>query len=154
MKKSVKWGAAGLAVLMGLGLMAMKPFHHGGFGRHFDRTLDYRVDCALDEIDATDAQRAKANEIKSRLKVEMAALHKESSQRHQKLLAEVAKGQVPAKGEVDTCVEQQSVAMTKLAHHVTDGILEFSQTLSPEQRQKLAKRAEKFQKYFQEDNQQ
>src|SRR5262245_24082018 len=80
--------ATGMA---GLGALSAHAFHGGGekwHGHHalMGRFVDFAVDEKLREIDATDAQRQKVQDIKERLMRQGKALHEDHAAFHDQLL--------------------------------------------------------------------
>lgn len=103
--------------------------------------INWRVDDALDELEATDAQRAKAHALKDRLFQEGMKLRESKTEVHDALV-EQWRSNNPDSAAVHRLVDQMADEFRAFAHQAADAALEFHQTLTPEQRAELLQRAE------------
>ena len=124
---SVALTAAGMAGAM----------HHGkGMHGHAGAGIDWFVNTALEDLEATDAQRTKVLAVKDRLAVGFEKLHGEHAAVHAAFLKEWGKDTMDTRslhGLVDAKVEELRAGM----HQVVDGVAEIHDTLTPEQRRRL-----------------
>ena len=103
--------------------------------------INWKVDDALDELDATDAQRAKAHALKDRLFEEGMKMRDEKEQVRAALM-EQWKSDRPDAAAVHREVDRIADEFRAFAHQAADAALELHQTLTPEQRAELLQRAE------------
>ena len=103
--------------------------------------ITWRVDDALDELDATDAQRTKVHAIKDQLFEEGVRLHATKEQVRAGLIAQW-KTDRPDGTAVHALVDRMFDDLRAFAHKVADAGIALHQTLNPEQRQALLERAE------------
>jgi Spy/CpxP family protein refolding chaperone len=110
---------------------------HGGPGEG----IDGFVKGALDDLDATDAQRTRVLAVKDRLAARFEHLHGEHAAVHAAFLREWGKDTMDIAqlhGLVDAKIEELRGSM----HQVVDGVAEIHDTLTPEQRRKLTARVQ------------
>lgn len=103
--------------------------------------VDQRVEEALDEIEATDAQRTRAHELKEELIADFKKVHAGHEERHALVKELWLSDEVDPK-KAHQMVDERIDTMRATAHKVTDAALELHQLLTPEQRKILADRAE------------
>lgn len=101
-----------------------------------------RLDGLLDDIDATPAQRTQIQAIKDRMLQRVQALHATRQATHQTLLAEWSADQVD-RAKVHALIDERGAEMKALAHEAADALIEAHDLLTPEQRAKVAKKAER-----------
>jgi len=138
-----------------LGTLALVAFvtltgFRGGCGRpdHRDPTqvaafVTDRLDDALDDLDATPEQRTRIQAIKDRVLEKVQALRADRQATHQVLLGEWNAAQVD-RAKVHALIDERAARMQALAHEVADAAIEAHDVLTPEQRAKVAKKAERF----------
>jgi protein CpxP len=143
MKKSLTLGALALVAFVTL------TGFRGGCGRpdHRDPAqvaafVTERLDDALDDIDATPAQRTQLTVIKDRLLASAQKLHGTRQATHQTLLGEWNAEKVD-RAKVHALIDQRAEEMKALAHEAADAAIEAHDVLTPDQRAKLAKKAER-----------
>jgi Spy/CpxP family protein refolding chaperone len=150
MKKLIGGAAAVLA--LALGFVALTGFggggcgHRGGPGRdpaQMAAFVNGRVDDLLDDVDATPDQRTKIHAVADRMLAEAQALHKDRGQVHDTVLAEW-KAETPDKARLHALVDARADELRKLAHDAVDAGVEIHDVLTPAQREKLAKKAERW----------
>jgi periplasmic protein CpxP/Spy len=103
--------------------------------------IAWRLDDALDDIDATDAQRAKAHALKDRLFDEGMKLRDSKEEIHARLV-EQWRSERPDSAAVHRLVDQMVDEIRGFAHQAADSAIELHQALTPEQRAEVLKRAE------------
>jgi Spy/CpxP family protein refolding chaperone len=121
--------------------------HRGPGGHHRDpaemaRFVTERVDDLLDDVDATAAQREKIHAVKDRLLAEGAKLRGDREALHAELLAQWKADQVD-RARLHQIVDERIDALRAFAHQAVDGAADTHDVLTPEQRAKLAKKAER-----------
>jgi periplasmic protein CpxP/Spy len=128
--------AAGFALLTGFG---------GGCGHHrpdparVDRMVAAHLDDALDDLGASDAQRAQVREIKDRLLAEGRALAAGQQQARRGLLA-LWDADRPDAASAYAIIDARIEALRTFAHQAADEAIKLHDTLTPEQRAKVSKR--------------
>jgi len=105
-----------------------------------------RVDDALDDLDATDAQRTRIHAIEERVLARAAALHQGHDADRAELLAQWS-GATPDRAKLHAMVDQRFEAMKAMAHEAVDAGIEVHDVLTPEQRAKLAKKIERMHRW-------
>ena len=148
-KKTLAGGAAVMGIVAGAtvltGFAGGCHGRHGGHGRDpaaMAAAVTEHVDEVLDEIDATPAQRAKVHEIKDRLLASAREAHEAHGADRQALL-EAWRSPNPDRAALLARVDARIDAMRAFAHQAVDGALEVQATLTPEQREKVAKKVER-----------
>ncbi len=135
--------AGGLVLAAGLATGC----HRGPGGHHGDpakvaQFVTARVDDALDDLDATAAQREKIRAVKDRLLAEGTKLHADRKQLHAELLT-MWKAEAVDRARLHAIVDERIDAMRAFAHAAADGVADAHDVLTPEQREKVAKKAER-----------
>jgi protein CpxP len=130
--------AAGAVVLAAGVVFAASAMRGPERARQF---INWRVDDALDELEATDAQRAKAHALKDRLFDEGMKL-RESKEGVHAALVDQWRSERPDPAAVHSQVDRMADEFRAFAHKAADAALELHQTLTPEQRAELLQRAE------------
>lgn len=114
----------------------------GPHGHHRDPEkmqafISKRIDKALSEVDATDAQRQQIEGIKQRLFARMKETMGDRQSMRRDFLA-FWEQENPNPAEVHAKVDQKVDQRRAMAHEVADALLEVHRILTPEQRAKLA----------------
>lgn len=141
---AVSLGGAGVLGVGAVGAGAYAVHARGGFcGRHggaraemAHKFINFVVNEKLDEIDATDAQRQKVNEVRDRLMKEGHALHEGRDEMREELLTLLAQDN-PDPARVKAAVHARAEAFTRFADDAVDGLLEIHAALTPAQRAQL-----------------
>jgi periplasmic protein CpxP/Spy len=141
-------GAALLAVAAVVGLAGFAGgFGHGCHGgRDPARMAEFvtgRVDDLLDDVDATPEQRTRINAVKDRLLAageQARAGHKEV---HDAAVAEW-KAATPDAAKLHALVDARVEEMRAFAHQAVDAGVEVHGVLTPEQREKLTRKIERW----------
>jgi protein CpxP len=140
-----------VAALVAVGAVALTGFA-GGCGAHRFGPRDPaevaafvsgRVDDLLDDIDATPEQRTRINAVKDRLLASATKLHGARAQAHDAVREEWAKDQ-PDAARLHALVDARAEEMKAFAHQAVDAGAEVHGILTPEQRAKLAKKADRW----------
>jgi len=148
MKKII--GIAAAALLVAAGFVALTGFR-GGCGAHrhgrdpaeVAAFVTDRVDDALDDLDATPEQRTRINAIKDRMLaagLEARGGHREV---HEAVLGEW-KSASPDAAKLHALIDARADAFRALAHQAVDAGVEVHGVLTPEQREKLTRKAERW----------
>jgi protein CpxP len=118
--------------------------HHGALDpAAVDRRVTEHLDDLLDDVKATDPQRARIQAIKSRLLPEFAALAGSHHKAQQEIVAQLSSDH-PDQARLHALVDQQIDALRAVAHKSVDGVVEAHATLTPEQRTPLLKKVRRF----------
>lgn len=143
MKKNKLLVLVGLAVASFVMLTGFRhaggPGPHGGPGGFLmGRGLEHM----LDEIDATDAQRAQIEAIKERL---VAAQQARADERQEgpRALVEFWKQENPDAAQVHAKIDEKFEAHRAAAYQMADAMIEVHHILTPEQRAEVAQLVEK-----------
>jgi protein CpxP len=138
MKRSMKVVAtAALGLVTIVALAAWAP--GGGFRRDPKRIhsfINFRVNEILDQVKASDAQKAKVNAVKDRLLQEGVALRAKSLGLREQVVTQLASDRPDARvlhGLVDQRIEE----FRAFAHKAVDGILEVHQVFTSSQRAEI-----------------
>ena len=136
--------ASGL-LLLGTGFAT--GCHRGPHGHHRDPAkvaafVTERVDDALDDVDATPAQREKVHAVKDRLLAEQGKLRGDRDALHAELLA-AWKAETVDRARLHAIVDERIEALRAFAHAAADGAVEVHDVLTPAQRAELAAKAER-----------
>jgi protein CpxP len=121
--------------------------HRGPGGHHRDpaqvaKFVTERVDDALDDVDATPAQREKIHGVKDKLLADGAKLRGDHDALRTELLGMWKADQVD-RARLHAIVDQRIDALRIFAHAAADGAADAHDALTPAQREKLAKKAER-----------
>jgi Spy/CpxP family protein refolding chaperone len=138
--------AGGAAVVAAVGTIALLGAFAGhGCGRHghdpaqVAAFVSARVDDALDDLDATPAQREKIHAVKDRLLADATRLHESHAGDRGELVAQWDAAQ-PDAAKLHALVDARVDEMRKLAHEAVDSAIEVHGILTPEQRAKVSKK--------------
>jgi protein CpxP len=101
-----------------------------------------RLDGMLDDIDATPVQRTQIQAIKDRVLTSVQKLHSTRQATHETMLAEW-KADTVDRAKVHALIDQRAEEMKALAHQAADAAIEAHDALTPAQRAKVAKKAER-----------
>jgi protein CpxP len=134
-----------IGIVAGVGVLAAGvAFAASSVGRSPERAkqfINWRVDDALDEIDANDTQRQKVHAMKDRLFDEGMKL-RDTKQDVRDGLVEQWKSEKPDATAVHALVDQMIEDVRAFAHKAADAAIELHGTLNPEQRAEILQRAE------------
>ncbi len=127
--------AAGLALVAGLAVAGGERMMRGCHGAP-PKAVAWFVNGALDDLKATDAQRAKVLAVKDRMLAQVEKLHGQHETVHAELLKQWqadSMDQAALKALVDAQVE----SLRGTLYQAVDGLVEVHDTLTPAQRQQL-----------------
>lgn len=143
--KKVALAATVLGVLAAA--VTLTGFRHGFGHRHhspeqLQSFVTDRVDDALDDLDATPEQRERIHAVKQRLLDQGLALRGSGREAHGVVL-EQWNAASPDAARLHQLVDERFEAYRTLAHQAVDAGVEVHGILTPEQRAKVAKKAER-----------
>lgn len=151
MKKTIGIVAATLVVAGGI--VALTGFAGGGFGCHrhghghdpaeISAFVTNRVDDVLEDLDATPEQRTRINAVKERMLAAGLELRGTRGETHDTLFGEW-KAETPDAAKLHALVDARVDAMRAIAHQAVDAGVEVHGILTPEQREKLTRKAERW----------
>ncbi len=129
---------------LGAGFVLLTGFHGGGCAGHrgpaqLDRIISSHLEDALDNLDATDAQRAQIRALKDDLVKKAQALHAGQPDLRRELVAQWDAAS-PDMTKVHALVDQRADAMKAFAGDVADAAGKLHAILTPEQRAKISKK--------------
>jgi Spy/CpxP family protein refolding chaperone len=102
-----------------------------------------RVDDVLDDVDATPEQRTRIHAVKDRLLAAGQQARAGHEEVHAAILGEW-KAEQPDAARLHAVVDQRIEELRALAHQAVDGGVEVHGILTPEQREKLTRKAERW----------
>ncbi len=134
-------------MLLGLSLAVMGATGCGGGARaeRMEKMVQWRVDDALDELDATQAQRERVQAI-TKDAIAKAKPTAEQGQAASAVLVTQWKSSAPDSRAVHQLVDAQLDTVRAFAHVLVDKALEVHQLLTPKQRDQISSRLERFEK--------
>ncbi len=140
-------GAAAAVLVLAVGFVALTGFH-GRWGHPRDPAevaafVTNRVDDALDDVNATPDQRTRIHAIKDRLLADAQKLHGGHDDAHAALL-EAWKAETPDAAKLHALVDARANDMKAFAHEAVEAGIEVHGILTPEQRAKITKKAERW----------
>jgi Spy/CpxP family protein refolding chaperone len=151
MRKSFVFTAAGLGALGLVSFGLLTGFRGGcGGGGHggragwrdparIEKLATAHIDDALDDLDATDAQRKSVQAVKSRLLSEGMALSVENRKAGKEIVAQWDASS-PDAARIHALIDERAEAMRAFAHKAADAAIEVRGTLTPEQRATVSKK--------------
>jgi periplasmic protein CpxP/Spy len=138
-KKTIVIGAAAAALALGAGLaLAAGPrmmMHRLG-GPARSRMVSWFVSGTLDDLKATDAQRAKVLAVKDRLLAQAEKLREGHEAAHAELSTQWSSDKVDT-AMLHALVDARVDELRGVLHQAVDGLAEVHDTLTPEQRRQL-----------------
>jgi periplasmic protein CpxP/Spy len=143
MNRKLKVGivAGAVAVVLGGAVVAWGASSGSHGPERARQFVGWRVDDALDDINATDAQRAKAHALKDRL-FDQGMKLRDSKEEIRAALIQQLRSDRPDPAEVHALVDRMVDQVRGFAHQAADAAIEFHQELTPEQRAEVLRRAE------------
>lgn len=141
--KKVTSSVAALAALAA-GFVLLTGFHGGCTGHHpdparIDKMVTAHLDDALDDLKATDAQRAQVLALKDKLLKDVAALRQGQADAKRALVAQWDSA-TPDRAAVHALVDARIDAIRAFAHEAADAGLDLHGILTPEQRAQISKK--------------
>lgn len=138
-----------LAAVAAGGLVLLTGFRGGCGGGHHGRDparmaafVTDRLDDALDDLDATDPQRAEIHALKDRLLARGAELAEGNAEARGELLAQW-RSETPDRARLHALVDARIEAMRALAHEAVDAGVDAHAVLTPEQRAEVTRKIER-----------
>lgn len=132
-------------MLLALSVAAMGATGCGNRPERFEKMVQWRVDDALDELDATQAQRDRVQALTKESLAATKPLAEQAKSTRTALMSEW-KSSTPDAAKVHALVDGQLDAVRAVAHALTDKALEVHALLTPKQREVLTAKAERFEK--------
>jgi Spy/CpxP family protein refolding chaperone len=136
-------GAAGLIALAGFGRCGHPNPHDPAQVSAF---VTDRVDDALDDLNATDAQRQQVHAVANRLLAKGLELRKDGEPVHAEVLAQW-QSTTPDRARLHALVDQRIDALRAFAHEAVDAGIEVHGILTPEQRARVEKKVERMHRF-------
>jgi len=131
--------AGGLAALAALGGCAHR---HPRDPAEAAALITSRVDGLLDDLKASDAQRAQVHALKDRLLADGLKLHAAGQPVHAEFLAQWNSA-TPDAAKLHALVDERIEALRAYAHELVDAGVELHGILTPQQRDQLAQKVER-----------
>lgn len=139
-----KWlKGVGLALLPTLALVAAgTAFAHGWRGRRapdpekMQKRISFRVNDLLEEIEASDGQRAEINAIVDELLRRLPARADDRRETREAIVEQLRRDRPDAK-RLHALVDEKAKAMAELGHEVVNAALQIHEKLTPAQRAEL-----------------
>ncbi len=130
-----------LIAVLGVGSLVFVGCRHPGHQRGAAFMMDYMAEA----LDLTEAQQTMANSYKDEILAKIKTKHSEKKEMHDELKRQLS-GNTIDTVRVKTLIVEHRAGMDDVIDLVVDRIAEFHATLSPEQREKLVSKLEKFEK--------
>ena len=142
------FGGMAVALAAVLGVVALVGFGCARHGHPRDPAqvaafVNARVDDLLDDVDATPDQRTKIHAIADRMVAAAQQAHAGHAADHATVLAQWKADQVDRQA-LHALVDQRMDSLRALAHQAVDAGADAHDVLTPAQREKLAKKAERW----------
>ncbi len=112
---------------------------HGHDPASIDRMVTWHLEDALDDLDATPAQKAQVMTLKDRLLQRGAVLRQGSRETRREILAQWDSA-APDRARVHALIDARIDAMRAFAHQAADAGVDLHGILTPEQRAKISKK--------------
>jgi Spy/CpxP family protein refolding chaperone len=148
MKKII--GIAAAALLVAAGVATLTGFHGGCGGHRHGRDpaevaafVTNRVEDALDDLDATPEQRTRILAVKDRLLSAAQEARGDRREVHDTILG-AWKSDSPDAASLHALVDARAQRLQALAHQGVDAGIEVHSILTPEQREKLTRKIERW----------
>ena len=135
-----------VALVAVVGLAGFACAHHGHHPHdpaQVQKMVNARVDDLLDDLDATPDQRTRIHAIADRLMASAKEAHAGHDAARQTVLAEW-KADAPDRAKLHALVDARVDELRKLAHQAVDAGVDAHDVLTPAQRAKLARKAERW----------
>lgn len=130
-----------LIAVLGVGSLVFVGCRHPGHHRGAAFMMDYMAE----SLDLTEAQQRMANSYKDEILAKIKTKHSEKKEIHQELKHQLSSDTIDTV-RVKTLIAEHRAGMDDVIDLAVDRIAEFHATLSPEQREKLVSKLEKFEK--------
>ena len=133
-----------VVAFIGIGSVFFVGCQHRGHQRGAAFMMDYMAEA----LDLTETQQAMANSYKDEILAKVKAKHSEKKKMHDELKAQLSSDTIDTV-RVKALVTEHRAGMDDVIDLIVDRVAEFHATLSPEQREKLVSKLEKFEKRHQ-----
>ena len=131
-----------MVAVLGLGSALFIGCRHGGPQKGAAFMMDYMTEA----LDLDEAQQATANAYKNEVLAKVLAMRSEKKQMHDEIKAQLSSEAIDT-NRVKELVAEHRAGMDDVIDLVINRVTDFHRTLSPEQRDKLVKKLEKFEKW-------
>ena len=121
-------------ILIG-GVAACKHGHHGGGFDEFD--LAAATDRIASRLDLTESQKADLEQMAGEIAEKAKDMHADHENRHQEL-ADLVRQDAIDRDVVDQRITEKMESIRQMADFAADRLIAFHQSLTPEQREKIA----------------
>lgn len=128
--------------VLGLGSALFIGCRHEGPHKGAAFMMDYMTEA----LDLTKEQLAKVNAYKDEVMTKVVAMRSEKKQLHEEIKAQLRREEIDTT-RIKELVAEQRAKMDEVIDLMVDRIADFHRTLTPEQRDKLAAKLEKFEKW-------
>ena len=128
--------------VLGLGSALFVGCRHHGPHKGAAFMMDYMTEA----LNLNEEQQAKANAYKDEILAKTAAMRSEKKQMHDEIKAQLSSEEIDT-SRVKELVAEHRAGMDEVIDLLVDRIADFHRTLSPEQRDKLVEKLEKFEKW-------
>ena len=135
-----------LIAVLGVGSLVFVGCRHPGHQRGAAFMMDYMAEA----LDLTVAQQTMANTYKDEILTMVKTKHSEKKKMHDELKTQLSSDTIDTV-RVKTLIAEHRAGMDDVIDLAVDRIAEFHATLSPEQREKLVEKLEKFEKKHQRE---
>ena len=112
--------------------------HHGG--------AEFMIDYMSEALDLNESQQAQLDEIKEEMFTKVKEIKAKKRAQHDEFMALITAEQIDA-GQLKTLVAEHRAQMDEVVDMAVDRVVAFHSTLTPEQKEKLAAKIEKFHRY-------
>ena len=112
--------------------------HHSG--------AEFMIDYMSEALDLNESQQAQLDEIKEEMFAKAREMRAKKSAQHDELMALIKSEQIDA-GQLKTLVAEHRAQMDEVVDMAVDRVVAFHSTLTPDQKEKLAAKIEKFHRY-------
>jgi protein CpxP len=128
-----------LSMFMTTGFVACKHGHHSGGFDKFD--LEAAVNRIASRLDLDESQKADLEKITTEIAAKAKEMHGDRETHHMEM-ADLVRQETISRDTVDQMVADKIEKMQLMADFAADRLIAFHATLTPEQREKIAKHIE------------
>jgi Spy/CpxP family protein refolding chaperone len=140
MRRRTWFKRIGIGLLGLTGIVSLAAFRGGGMHGHGPGGFfGARMEAILEDVDATDEQRAQVRAIVDRLREEGKALRSDRGAEHEQLVAKWEAGTLD-RAQIVAHMDARAEQMKAFGHEVADAMVEVQGILTPEQRAEVAKK--------------
>lgn len=128
-----------LSMFMATGVVACKHGHHPRGFDEFD--LEAAVNRIASRLDLDESQKADLKKITTEIAAKAKEMHADR-EAHHKELADLVRQETVSRDTVDQMIADKFEKMQTMADFAADRLIAFHETLTPEQREKVARHIE------------